>query len=100
MNRDIYALRLLRMVLSFALVGAASVGAQVRETGPSTEQDPRKISLLSGHDGPAEGASGGAHRGFESLFAWFNKPEAHNSFGWVLLHQGQVDPAIVQFHWL
>src|SRR6266704_6091033 len=40
----------------------------------------------------------GAQAAFEKLIRVAPKsPEAHNSLGWVLLNQGQVDPAVTQF---
>src|SRR5579864_9718048 len=99
MNLRIYALRLLRIVVCSALLAAASAGAQTRATGPSTEQDRAKSLYSQGMTALQKGDLDSAHNVFEKLVRLVpTSPEAHNSFGWVLLHQGRVDSAILQFN--
>jgi len=89
MSRDIYALRLLGMVICSGLLGAASTGAQTRATGPSNEQDRAKSLYSQGMRDLQKGDLGSAHKVFEKLVRLVpTSPEAHNSFGWVLLQQG------------
>src|SRR5215472_15438979 len=97
-NRSNAALFLLGTALAFLIPGVI-LHAQSPAAQTSAEEERAKSLYAHGMQAVQQGDLDGAHQHFAELVRLAPKsPEAHNSFGWVLLHQGQIDVAIAQFN--
>ena len=84
-----------------AILLAAIAVAVSGDDGDSTapyKQTQAKSLYAQGMDAVRRGDLSSAYASFHQVVQLLpNSPEAHNSFGWVLLNQGQLDPAANEF---
>src|ERR1700694_1761568 len=80
------------------LVASASLACGQGSAQPRHAEERTKTLYSQGMGALEKGDLNGARVSFEKVIRLApSSPEAHNSLGWVLLQQAQIDSAITQF---